>query len=72
MHRCEEGTILGQDLVEIMLGLYPENKNCQQLNRLHLSMPMNNIYLEKEVTGSVIVNFFKFCLKIKTISDLKL
>lgn len=64
--------ILGHDLVEIIMGLYPENKNCQQINRLHLSMPMNNIPLDKEVTGSTIVNFFKFCLKIKVIPDLKI
>ena len=67
MYKCEDGTILSQDLIDIVIALYPDSKQSISLSRLHLIMPMNEIPLDKEVSGAIFVNFVKFCLKITVI-----
>ena len=68
LYKCDEGTVLGIDLVDIIFAVHPESKSSAALLKLPLVCSSNNISLDKEASGSTFVTFIKNCLKIRIIN----
>ena len=68
LYQCDEGTVLGMDLVDIIYNVHPECRSSAALMKLPLVCGTHGISLDKEASGSVLMTFVRNCLKMRIVA----